>query len=88
MTGGETASMIIADSIIRLLPGVIKQESYTNESFSEENILECDQYTKPLVYDGYEVPQVLTSGNHKNINKWKRQNSIDKTIEVELKKGK
>jgi len=87
ITGGETASMIIADSIIRLIPGVIKEESYTNESFSEEDILECDQYTKPLVYDGHKVPEVLVSGDHKNINKWKRQNSIDKTIEVELKKG-
>ena len=87
ITGGEMSSMVVADAIIRLLPGVIKEESYTNESFSEENILEHDQFTKPLTYDGHTVPEVLVSGNHKNINKWKRQNSIDKTIEVELKKG-
>jgi len=69
ITGGELASMVVADSIIRLLPGVIKEESYINESFTDKDILECDQYTKPLIFDGHEVPKVLVSGNHEKINK-------------------
>ncbi len=84
LSGGELPSMVIADSLIRLVPGVIKEESYKNESF-ETNLLEYDQYTKPLSFEGYEVPEVLISGNHNKIKKFQRQNSINKTIEVELK---
>ncbi len=69
ITGGETASMIIADSIIRLLPGVIKEESHQDESFENDGLLEHDQFTKPLSYDGHNVPEVLTSGNHEDIKK-------------------
>ncbi len=88
LTGGETASMIIADSIIRLLPGVIKEESHLDESFENNGLLEHDQYTKPIDFEGHKVPEVLLSGNHKDIKKFRRQSSIDKTIEVEiLKKG-
>ncbi len=88
ITGGETASMIIADSIIRLLPGVIKEESHQDESFENNGLLEYDQFTKPINFDGHEVPEVLTSGNHKDIKKWRKQNSIDRTIELKLKKGR
>lgn len=89
LTGGETASMIIADSIIRLLPGVIKEESHQDESFENDGLLEHDQFTKPLEFDGHKVPQVLLDGNHEDIKNFRRQSSIDKTIETELlKKGK
>lgn len=87
ITGGETASMIIADSIIRLLPGVIKEESHQEESFENDGLLEYDQFTKPIEFGGKKIPDVLLSGNHKDIKKWRRQNSIDRTIEVKLKKG-
>ncbi len=89
LTGGETASMIIADSIIRLLPGVIKEESHQDESFENNGLLEHDQFTKPINFEGHEVPKVLLSGNHEDIKKYRRQSAIDRTIEVEiLKKGK
>ena len=87
LTGGEIASMMIADSIIRILPGVIKEESHKNESFEKDGIIEYDQFTKPIDFEGHKVPSVLVSGNHKDINKWRKQNSIDRTIELELKKG-
>ncbi len=87
LTGGETASMIVADSIIRLLPGVIKEESHQEESFENDGLLEYDQFTKPIEFEGYKVPEVLLKGNHKDIKKWRRQNSIDKTIELKIKEG-
>lgn len=88
LTGGELPSMIIADSIIRLLPRAIQEESHQNESFENNGLLEYDQFTKPLNFDGHEVPSVLLNGNHKDINEYKRKSSIDKSIEVELiKKG-
>ncbi len=88
LTGGETASMIIADSIIRLLPGVIKEESHQDESFENNGLLEHDQFTKPVEFEGHKVPDVLLSGNHEDIKSFRRQSSVDKTIEVEvLKKG-
>ena len=87
ITGGEIASMMIADSIIRILPGTIKKESHMNESFEKNVIIEHDQFTKPVNFNGHKVPEVLLSGNHKDINKWRKQNSLDRTIELELKKG-
>lgn len=80
LTGGEIPSMVVSDSIIRLLDGVIRQESYQEESFSN-NLLDYPVYTKPRVYDGYEVPEVLVSGNHKLINEWRRNAQIEKTKE-------
>lgn len=80
LTGGEIASLAIIDSVIRLLPGVLGNgESIENESF-EENLLEYPQYTRPEVYDGYKVPEVLLSGNHEKIRQWRRFKSIEKTF--------
>lgn len=78
LTGGEVASLAMIDSIIRLLPGAITLESTMDESFSD-GLLEYDQYTKPLSFDGYDVPFVLTNGNHEEIRKWRRFNAIKKT---------
>ena len=64
LTGGELASMVITDSIVRLLPGVIKENSHQNDSFNN-NLLDYPTYTKPRVFRGMEVPEVLTSGDHK-----------------------
>jgi tRNA (guanine37-N1)-methyltransferase len=66
LTGGELPSMVIADAIIRLQKGVIKEESISDESF-EDNLLEYPQYTRPEEYDGKKVPSVLLSGHHKDI---------------------
>lgn len=76
LTGGEAVAVCIADSIVRLLPGVLStKEAYQNESHYEEGYLEYPQYTRPAVWRGQEVPSVLLSGNHKLIEDWKRDNS-------------
>ena len=80
LTGGELASMVVSDAVIRLLDGVIKQESYENESFSD-NLLDYPVYTKPPVFRGLEVPEVLMNGNHKLINEWRKEAQIKKTQE-------
>lgn len=87
LTSGEIASVIIADSIIRLLPGVIKEESHQNESFEKDGLLEHDQFTRPSEFEGHSVPKVLLSGNHKEINEYRKQNSIERTMELRTKKG-
>ena len=79
ITGGETVAMIIADSVIRLIPGVIKADSIESESF-ENFLLENDQFTKPQEFEGYKVPKVLLSGNHKEIELWRKNNSYENTI--------
>lgn len=84
LTGGELPSLIISDAIIRLIPGVIKKGSRDNESF-ENNLLEHDHFTKPRNFEGYQVPEVLLNGNHKEIEKWRKKNSIEKTINNLLK---
>jgi len=72
LTGGELPAMVVADSVIRLIPGVLGGEnSAQNESFSEGNLLEYPQYTRPETYRGKSVPKVLLSGNHAKIDKWR-----------------
>ena len=74
--------MIIADSIVRLLPGVLKkEEAVINESFSE-NLLEGPQYTRPDIFEGLKVPDVLTSGNHGEIDKWRKEQGLKKTKKI------
>lgn len=79
LTGGELPAVMIADSIIRLLPGVLgKQESFEEESFSD-GLLEYYHYTRPAVFRGKEVPPVLLSGNHQRIAEHRRQESLINT---------
>ena len=78
LTGGEIPSMIVADSVIRLLGEAIKQESHEDDSFSN-GLLEYPQYTRPLEYNGMVVPEVLVNGNHKLINRFRRKESLRKT---------
>lgn len=80
LTGGEIPSMVISDAIIRLVDGVIKKESYMEESFSD-GLLDYPDYTKPYEYDGHKVPDVLLSGHHKNIAEWRKNEQIRKTKE-------
>ncbi|MBO5138955.1 MAG: tRNA (guanosine(37)-N1)-methyltransferase TrmD [Bacilli bacterium] len=78
LTGGEYAAMIISDSIIRLIPGVISEESHLNDSFNN-NLLDYPTYTKPRVYEGYSVPDVLISGDHKKIEEYRKKESLKRT---------
>ena len=78
LTGGELASMVIMDSVIRLIDGVIEKDSHEYDSFSNW-MLEHPQYTKPRVYEGMEVPSVLCNGNHKEIEKYKLKESLRRT---------
>lgn len=80
LTGGELPSMIICDSIVRLIDGVIKKESYQNDSF-EDNLLDYPVYTKPVDFEGMKVPDVLLSGHHENIRKWRLNEQIKRTKE-------
>ena len=80
LTGGELAALVVADSISRLVPGVLgKEESFQDESFSE-GLLEYPQYTRPAVYNGQAVPDVLLSGNHQKIAAYRREQSIINTF--------
>ena len=72
LTGGELPAMIIADSVSRLIKGVLASKKSTNdESFSKKNILEAPQYTRPYNFMGHKVPKILILGNHEKIRKWK-----------------
>ena len=76
LTGGEIPAMVLVDSVIRLIPGVLgKDESSVDESHKEPGYLEYPQYTRPEDYKGWKVPEVLLSGNHKNINDWRKEKS-------------
>ena len=81
LTGGEVPAMVLVDSITRLLPGVIKEQSYLEDSFNENYLLDYPNYTKPRVFRGMEVPDVLVSGDHAKIDQWRREESIKKTQE-------
>lgn len=80
LTGGELAAAVVVDAVVRLLPGFISEEASANESFSE-TLLEHPHYTRPPEYRGIKVPDVLLSGNHGEIDNWRRQQSIKRTYE-------
>lgn len=77
LTGGELGAMVMTDCIARLLPGVLgSEESPRDESFSQEGLLEYPQYTRPRVFEGMEVPEVLLNGDHAKIAAWRREQAI------------
>ena len=78
LTGGEVPAMVLIDSITRLLDGVINKESYENDSFYQ-GLLDYPQYTKPRVYSGLEVPEVLLSGNHQKIAEFRKVQALERT---------
>ena len=80
LTGGELASMVITDSVVRLIDGVIDTNSHLNDSFNN-NLLDYPVYTRPADYNGMKVPDVLLSGHHENIKKWRYEQSLKKTKE-------
>ena len=81
LTGGEIPAMALVDSITRLIPGVINERSHLEDSFSSNYMLDYPTYTKPRVFRNMEVPEVLMSGNHAKIDEWRKQKSLELTIE-------
>jgi tRNA (guanine37-N1)-methyltransferase len=81
LTGGELPAMVLMDAIIRTLPGVLGDEASYQDDSHYNGLLEYPQYTRPQVYDDMKVPDVLLSGHHQNIDEWRLQRSIQKTIE-------
>ncbi|MGN1318485.1 MAG: tRNA (guanosine(37)-N1)-methyltransferase TrmD [Lachnospirales bacterium] len=80
LTGGELGAMILVDATARLIKGVLnKEESHQDETFSD-NLVEYPQYTRPAEFMGRKVPDVLLSGNHQNVDKWRREQSIIRTF--------
>ena len=74
--------MVLTDSIVRLLPGVIKERSHLDDSFNDHYLLDYPTYTKPRVFRGMEVPDILLSGDHKKIEEYRKEESIKKTKEL------
>jgi len=83
LSGGELAAAVVLDAVARLLPGVLgNEESAVNESFSgvrEEILLDCPQYTRPAEFRGWKVPEVLLSGHHEEIRRWRKRAAVEKT---------
>lgn len=79
LTGGELPALVLADSITRLLPGVLEKEDATTEESFENNLLEYPHYTRPEVFEEMKVPNILLSGNHQEIKKWRLEQSVEKT---------
>ena len=88
LTGGELPAMVVCDCLARYVDGVISTQSLVDETFGE-NGLEYPQYTRPAVYEGVAVPEVLLSGNHADIDKWRREQSkaLTKSLRPDLLKG-
>lgn len=81
LTGGELPALILADSISRMLPGVLANDDAFQQESHYSHLLEYPQYTRPVEWHGEEVPQVLLSGHHANIEKWRREQSLKRTYE-------
>ena len=79
LTGGEIPAMVLVDSIVRLIPGVIREESHLEDSFNDNYLLDYPVYTKPRMYNGMEVPEVLLSGDHKKIDEYRHNESLKRT---------
>jgi len=79
LTGGEIPAMVLVDSVVRLIPGVLKQSDATQHESFENNLLEYPQYTRPEVYKASSVPPILLSGNHAQIAKWQKEQAGIKT---------
>lgn len=80
LTGGELPAMVIIDAVVRLLPGVLGSEASLQEDSHTSGLIQYPQYTRPQSYRGWEVPEVLLSGNHAQIARWRREQSIARTL--------
>jgi len=80
LSGGELAAMVLVDAVVRQLPGVLGSEASLGQDSHTTGLLQHPQYTRPQVYQGWEVPAVLVSGNHAQIAKWRREQSVLRTL--------
>ncbi|HET8852806.1 MAG TPA: tRNA (guanosine(37)-N1)-methyltransferase TrmD [Ktedonobacteraceae bacterium] len=81
LTGGELAAMVVVDAVSRLIPGVLGADASIQEESHSENVLEYPQYTRPPEFRGWRVPDILLSGNHAQIARWRRKESLRRTRE-------
>ena len=81
LSGGELAAMVVVEAVVRLLPGVLGSEASLVDDSHVDGLLEYPQYTRPVEYRGWSVPEVLLCGNHAQIAKWRREQSIQRTQE-------
>lgn len=82
LTNGCLAAIVLVDAMLRFVPGVIGHEDAVNEDSFENGILDCPHYTRPVEFEGVTVPDVLLSGNHRNIAEWRRQEALKKTRRI------
>ncbi|MBR6322639.1 MAG: tRNA (guanosine(37)-N1)-methyltransferase TrmD, partial [Lachnospiraceae bacterium] len=89
LTGGELPALVVIDAVSRMVPGVLKEGSAEEESFSD-GLLEYPQYTRPEEFMGKRVPEILLSGHHENVEKWRRKKQLERTFyrRPELLRGK
>jgi tRNA (guanine37-N1)-methyltransferase len=80
LSGGELAAMVVVEAVVRLLPGVLGSEASAQDDSHTTGLLEYPQYTRPEVYRGWAVPEILLSGNHAQIAKWRRQQALLRTL--------
>ena len=80
LTGGELAAMVVTDAVVRLIPGVLGSEDSPQDDSHSDGLLEYPQYTRPADYCGWPVPEILLSGNHAQIARWRRQQAIARTL--------
>jgi tRNA (guanine37-N1)-methyltransferase len=81
LTGGELPAMVVTDAVLRLVPGVLGSEESPLDDSHASGLLEYSQYTRPPIYRGWQVPEILLSGNHAQIAKWRREQIIKRTLE-------
>jgi tRNA (guanine37-N1)-methyltransferase len=81
LTGGEVPAMVIVDAIIRLIPGVLGDPGATADDSHASGLLEYPHYTRPALYRGYAVPEVLLSGHHAEVDRWRRREALRRTRE-------
>ncbi|MBI3585207.1 MAG: tRNA (guanosine(37)-N1)-methyltransferase TrmD [Nitrospinae bacterium] len=84
LTGGEIPAMVLVDAIIRLIPDVLGDEASVEEDSFSNNLLEYPQYTRPENFRGFKVPEILLSGNHEKIRRWRRRESLKRTFDRRL----
>lgn len=82
LTNGCLPAIVLVDAVVRFIPGVLGHESAAKEDSFEQGIFDCPHYTRPEVFEGKAVPEVLLSGNHKKIKEWRRKKAIEKTGRV------
>jgi tRNA (guanine37-N1)-methyltransferase len=82
LTNGCLAAIVLLDAVVRFVPGVLGHESAANEDSFETGIFDCPHYTRPEVFEGKAVPEVLVSGNHRKIAEWRRDRALEKTRRV------